>query len=66
MRQNRLEIAAKILAGFAANPAVFASNDRCGWALVNCTDEDIAGYAVRLADVLIQADSAISAQETGR
>jgi hypothetical protein len=55
-REYRGELAIKILAGFAANPAIFAGNDRCGWALVNCTDADIAGYAVRLADQLMHAN----------
>lgn len=54
--KTRIEIAAQILAGFAANPAVFAPRPDCGWALCNCTDEDIAGYAVHLADALIKAD----------
>lgn len=53
---NRLEIASRILAGFAANPAIFAQNGNCGWSLVNCTDEDIAGYALHLADKLIEGE----------
>jgi hypothetical protein len=55
----RGQIAARILAGFAANPAIFAANDRCGWSLVNATDADIAGYAVRLADHLFHANELI-------
>jgi hypothetical protein len=58
-QEFRIEIAAKILAGFAANPAIFAPNATCGWLLVNCTDDDIAGYAVRLADSLISANKAV-------
>lgn len=56
----RIDLAAQILAGFAANPAIFAANDLCGWCLVNSTDADIAGYAVRLADELIEASKKIS------
>ncbi len=55
---QRLEIAAKILAGFAANSAIFAKNDRCGWSLVNATDEAIAGYALHLSDELIEQEAA--------
>jgi hypothetical protein len=58
-KDRRGEIAAQILAGFAANPSVFAANDRCGWSLVNCTGADIAGYAVRLADHLFHANEHI-------
>ncbi len=46
-------IAGKILAGFCANPAVFAANSQNGWALVNCTDKDLAGYSRHLADALL-------------
>ena len=51
----RLEVASRILAGFAANPAIFAQNDRCGWCLVNSTDADIADYAARLAQEVMIA-----------
>lgn len=53
---QRLEIASRVLAGFAANPAVFASNASCGWSLVNCTDEDLVGYSLSLADKLIKGE----------
>jgi hypothetical protein len=53
---DRLEIASKILAGFAANNAVFAANSNCGWSLVNCTDEDLVGYSLSLADKLIEGE----------
>lgn len=46
--------AAKVLSGFAANPAIFASNDQCGWSLVNCKDEDLVGYAYKFADTMIE------------
>ena len=52
----RGEIAAKILAGFAANPAIFAPNDRNGWALVNSSTPEIAAYAVEIADALFHAN----------
>ncbi len=43
----------KILAGFCANPAIFAPRADCGWSLLNCTDADLIGYASRLADEAI-------------
>lgn len=49
----REEAAMRILAGFCANPAVFASNSMNGWDLVNCTDKQLVDYAWRLADQLI-------------
>ena len=55
---TRIEIASQILAGFAANPVIFAANERCGWTLVNCTDADLSAYALRLADKLIAAADA--------
>lgn len=57
--EKRDEYAAKILAGFAANPAIFAPNPGCGWALVNCTDAQLAAYAVQLANELFSAMEAI-------
>ena len=61
MNTQRTEIASRILAGFAANPAVFAPNARHGWSLVNCTDEDIVGYSLSLADQLIEAENMVTA-----
>jgi hypothetical protein len=55
----RGEIAAKIMAGFAANPAIFAANDRSGWAMVNTTVPEISAYAVELADALFHANEHI-------
>ena len=57
--EKRNQYAAQILAGFAANPAIFAHNSQCGWSLVNCTDDEIAAYAVRLANALLGASDAI-------
>lgn len=51
---DRLEIASRIFAGFAANPAIFAPNPECGWSLVNSTDEQLVGYAFDLADKLTE------------
>ena len=45
--------AAGVLQGFAANPAIFAQNAQYGWSLVNATDDDIAGYAYKLADSML-------------
>jgi hypothetical protein len=58
-KAERLEIAAQIVAGFAANPAIFAHNEQCGWSLVNCKDCELAGYAVKLANELMIANGAI-------
>lgn len=55
-KDYRVNLAAQILSGFAANPAIFQPNERCGWSLVNATDSDIAGYAIRLADELLNAN----------
>lgn len=61
--ERRDEYAAKILAGFAANPAIFAPNPQCGWSLVNCTDAEIVAYAVRLATHLFHATNEIGLEE---
>ena len=50
---GREEAAMRILAGFCANPAVFAHNSQFGWGLINCTDKQLVDYAWRLADELI-------------
>lgn len=55
-KDYRGDVAAKILAGFAANPAIFAANDLNGWALVNSSAPQIAAYAVELADALFHAN----------
>ena len=55
---KREKLASAILQGFCANPAVFASNQVCGWSLVNCTDKDLIGYCYHLADAAIDAASA--------
>lgn len=45
--------AGKALQGFCANPAVFAGNEYSGWALVNCTEDQLATVCHRLADAMI-------------
>lgn len=60
---SRLEVASRILAGFAANNAVFAANVKCGWSLVNCTDDDIVRYSLSLADNLIEAERSTSTEK---
>lgn len=53
---TKLDIAVKLLAGFCANPSVYSYNSQFGWSLVNCTDEQLAGEALRLAEALLVAD----------
>lgn len=57
---QKLEIASRILAGLVSNPAVIATNPMQGFKLVNCTESQIAQYAVALADELFKADLALS------
>ena len=45
--------AANALAGFCANPAVFAANSQYGWGLVNCTEEQLVETCGRLADAML-------------
>lgn len=46
--------AGQIMAGFCANPAIFAANPNHGWGLVNCVDADLVGYAGKLADDMLE------------
>lgn len=57
---ERRQITAQILAGFCANNAVFAQNPNHGWGLVNCTDEQVIGYALSLADKILEATASQS------
>jgi hypothetical protein len=50
--------AAKALQGFCANPSVFASNGMTGWAIVNCTSDQLAEYCTTLADAMLKAREA--------
>lgn len=50
---NKLDIAVKLLAGFCANPAIFASSSQIGWSLVNCTEQQLASYAFNLAEAFM-------------
>lgn len=64
---DHLEVASRILAGLASNPAIIASDPQCGWSLVNCKDSELAGYAWKLANELIiecKSHSACPPQET--
>ena len=54
--EKRLEIAARILAGLAANPSIYAPDPQIGWRLINCGHAEIAGEAVALADALMMAN----------
>lgn len=51
---HRIEIASRILAGLVSNNAVISGNGRCGWATVNCSESELASYALILADDLIK------------
>ena len=53
--EKRLEIASRILAGFAANSAIYAPEPQCGWRLVNCKQSELAGEAMALANELLIA-----------
>jgi hypothetical protein len=46
---------AKLMQGFAANPAIFATNPGCGWKLVNATEDDLVGYACSIVDRMLKA-----------
>lgn len=49
----RDHVAAKVLQGFCANPAIFAANSMLGWDLVNCTYEQLCGCALAMADIYL-------------
>ncbi len=51
----RHHLAGKALAGFCANPAIFAENRQFGWGLVNCTEEQLCRAALSLADEMLKA-----------
>lgn len=55
--------ASSALKGFCANPAIFAGNDYSGWALVNCTEEQLAVVCHRLADAMIAARKKVASHE---
>lgn len=54
---TKQEIATKLLAGFCANPAVFAGNNYSGWSLVNCDEGQLAEYVLKLAEALLAAST---------
>jgi hypothetical protein len=47
--------AGQALAGLCANPSIHAPNGNSGWSLVNCTTDDLVGYAFHLADDALAA-----------
>ena len=53
--------AAKVLQGFCANPAVFASDKLSGWALVNGTEDTLSNYAYYIAEAMLAARTKESA-----
>jgi hypothetical protein len=53
---TRSEMAATILAGLVSNPSIIQPCDRAGWNLVNCTNEQLAQFAIELADAVRAAD----------
>jgi hypothetical protein len=60
---KREAIAARVLQGFCANPAVFAPNASQGWSLVNCSEQILVKYALQLADTLLSEKSASNESE---
>jgi hypothetical protein len=51
----RAWFAGQALTGFCANPAIYASNGRTGWGLVNTTEADLAHYCGVMADAMLVA-----------
>lgn len=51
--QVRAMIAGQILSGMYANQAIVGSHPNCGWAPVNCSEEDLARTALVQADLLL-------------
>lgn len=49
--------AGQALAGFCANPAVFASNPQCGFDLVNCSYDQLAQLCNWMADSMIKVEN---------
>lgn len=47
--------AGKALQGFCANPAVFAANGICGWALVNTDEAWLSDYCYEIAEKMLAA-----------
>lgn len=47
--------AIEVIKGLMANPNVVGHNPACGWALVNCTMDDIAEFAHKQADAMLAA-----------
>ena len=47
--------AGKALQGFCANPAVFAADSMCGWALVNTDEAWLSDYCYEIAEKMLAA-----------
>lgn len=47
------EVAMRVLQGFCANPAIFATTPGQGWDLVNCTYAQLVEVAFQIADEMI-------------
>lgn len=62
----RLELAGKILAGFCANPSVFAPNPNNGWSLVNCNHETLIEHCYILTDELMKQGKEIQGERHER
>ena len=45
--------AIEIMKGLVSNPSVVAPDSRIGWGLANCTEGQLATYALGLADSLL-------------
>jgi hypothetical protein len=46
------------LAGLCANPGgPFQANSMSGWGIVNCTEDDVASVAERLADAVLAREA---------
>jgi hypothetical protein len=48
-------LAGQALAGFCANPSVFAPNPTSGWGLVNSSEQGLTAYAYQIADTMLDA-----------
>ena len=51
----RDEFAGKAIQGFCANPSVFRMNECVGFALHNCTLDELAELAIATADAMLVA-----------
>jgi hypothetical protein len=54
-KNERLNIASRILSGLLANKNIVKDNGGYGWGIVNFTEEELAKYSLSFADKLINA-----------